>query len=38
MLSAALVAVAYLAPSVVFGLALKPAAEAVERMGRATAR
>jgi hypothetical protein len=35
MLTAMLVAVAYVAPSVVFGLALKPAAEVFERAGRA---
>jgi len=32
-----LVAGAYLVPSVAFALAIKPAAEAVERVGRATA-
>jgi hypothetical protein len=32
-----LVAGAYLVPSVAFALAVKPAAEAVERVGRATA-
>jgi hypothetical protein len=32
-----LVAGAYLAPSVAFALAIKPAAEAVERVGRAAA-
>jgi hypothetical protein len=37
MLTATLVAVAYIAPSVVFGLALKPVAEAFERAGRAAA-
>jgi hypothetical protein len=38
MLTALIVAVAYVAPSVVFALALKPAAETVERVGRATAQ
>jgi hypothetical protein len=38
MLTAVLVAVAYVAPSVLFGLALKPAGETVERIGRATAQ
>jgi hypothetical protein len=33
-----LVAVAYLAPSVVFALAIEPAAEAVQRVGRAAAQ
>jgi hypothetical protein len=37
MLVAALVTVAYLEPSVLFGLALKPAAEVVERVGRSAA-
>lgn len=37
MLTGTLVAIAYLAPSVVFGFALKPAAEAIERAGRAAA-
>jgi hypothetical protein len=32
-----LVAAAYLAPSVAFALAIKPAGEAVERVGRAAA-
>lgn len=38
MLTAVLVAVAYVAPSLLFGLALRPAAETIERVGRATAR
>jgi hypothetical protein len=38
LLTGVLVAVAYVAPSVVFALALKPAAETVERVGRATAQ
>jgi hypothetical protein len=33
-----LVAVAYLAPSVVFALAIEPAAKAVQRVGRAAAQ
>jgi hypothetical protein len=37
MLIGMLVAVAYIAPSVVFGLALRPAAEAVTGVGRAAA-
>jgi hypothetical protein len=37
MLAGLLVAVAYVVPSVIFGLALGPAAEAVERVGRAAA-
>jgi hypothetical protein len=37
MLTATLVAIAYIAPSVIFGLALKPAAEVFERVGRAAA-
>ena len=36
MLIGLLVAVAYLVPSVLFGLALGPAGEAVERVGRAS--
>jgi hypothetical protein len=36
-LTGILVTVAYVAPSVVFGLALKPAAEVFERAGRAAA-
>jgi hypothetical protein len=38
MLTALLVAVAYVAPSLLFGLALKPAAETIERVGRITAQ
>jgi hypothetical protein len=38
MLTGTLVTIAYVAPSVVFGLALRPAAETIERVGRATAR
>jgi hypothetical protein len=38
MLTGTLVTIAYVAPSVVFGVALKPAAETIERVGRATAR
>ena len=34
MLIGTLVAAAYVVPSVVFGLALKPAADIVERIGR----
>jgi hypothetical protein len=37
MLIGLLVAGAYLVPSVAFALAIRPAAEAVERVGRATA-
>jgi hypothetical protein len=33
-----LVAVAYLAPSVVFAFAIEPAAQAVQRVGRAAAQ
>jgi hypothetical protein len=38
LLTGTLVAIAYVAPTVVFGLALRPAAETIERVGRATAR
>ena len=37
MLIGLLVAVAYLTPSVLFALAIKPAGEAVERVGRSAA-
>jgi hypothetical protein len=37
MLIGTLVVLAYIAPSVVFGLALRPAAEVVERVGRSAA-
>jgi hypothetical protein len=37
MLIGLLIAAAYIAPSVAFALAIKPAAEAVERVGRAAA-
>jgi hypothetical protein len=37
MLIGLLIAVAYLAPSVIFALAIEPAAEAVQRVGRAAA-
>jgi hypothetical protein len=38
MLIGLLVAVAYLTPSVLFALAIKPAGEAVERVGRSAAK
>jgi hypothetical protein len=37
MLIGLLIAVAYLTPSVLFALAIKPAGEAVERVGRCAA-
>jgi len=37
MLIGLLVAVAYIAPSVLFAVAIKPAGEAVERVGRSAA-
>lgn len=38
MLTGLFIAVAYLAPSVIFALAVEPAAEAIRRVGRAAAQ